>query len=140
VIEGPIGPLPSASIEVYGFAASDRPNRAVASETVRGKALFVRASVEVRNWRGHLIVWRGDDFKHEDGDPNYQSRVRDGTRYPGTRDYSEARVAKLFQPAPDVDFEASFRVHRIEGRYGYSYRLLGTFRLALWEGTIRSGT
>lgn len=138
VVEGPLGSLHAASIEVFGLAAYDRPNRALPSETVEGKAMFVRLAAEARNWRGHLIVWRGDDFNHEDGDPNYQSRFPNGTRYPRTRDYSEAGLTKLFQPAPHVDFEASLRLYRIEGHYGYSYRLLSIVHLGLWRGTIPS--
>ena len=136
VVEGPVGGLTSASLEIFGLAAYDRPDRTVPSRTVQGKAVFLRAAAEQRGWRGHLIVWRGDDFNHEDGDPNYLSRFPDGTRYRRTRDYSEAGLAKLFQPAAGVDLEASFRVHRIEPNWAYSYRLLATVHLKLWQTTV----
>jgi hypothetical protein len=136
IVEGPLGRLTSASLEVFGLAARDRPDRASPSRTVNGKAVLVRAVGQVRRWRGHLIAWRGDDFNHEDGDPNYLSRFPDGTRYARTRDYAEIGLAKLFQPAAGVDLEASFRLHRIEASYAYSYRLLGTVHFTLWETRI----
>jgi hypothetical protein len=80
-------------------------------------------------------VWRGDDFNHEDGDPNYLSRDHSGARYGGTRDYSELGLAKLFRPAPAVDLEGSVRVHRVEANFGYSYRLLAIVHFTLWRGT-----
>jgi hypothetical protein len=52
-----------------------------------------------------------------------------------TRAY-EAGLAKLFQPAAGVDLEASFRVHRIEANWAYSYRLLATVYLKLWQTTV----
>jgi len=137
VVEGPLGGLDLASAEVFVLAAFDRPDRfAATNPTLEGHAVFVRLAAETRGWRGHLIAWRGHDFNHEDGDPNYLSRFSNGTLDHGTREYSEVGIARLMRPAPGLEFEASFRVHRIDSDYGYSYRLLGTVHLALWHGTI----
>ena len=133
IVEGPVGGLKAVSLEIFGLAAYDRPDRAVPSRTVQGKAVFVRVAAERRGWRAHVIGWRGDDFNHEDGDPNYLSRFPDGSRYRRTRDYSEAGLARLFQPAPGVDLEGSVRLHRIEANWAYSYRLLATVHLNLWQ-------
>ncbi len=136
LLQGPIGRLPSASLEVYGLVAVDRPNRAIPAATIEGKAGFVRFAAEGRGWRGHVIVWRGDDFNHEDGDANYLSRRPDGSRYRKTRDYSEAGLTRLFHFADNVDLEGSARLHHIDSYFAYSYRLLATVRLSLWHGTI----
>ena len=139
IVEGSVAGLDSASLEAFGLAAHDRPDRAAPERTVEGKALFVRGAIEKRLWRAHLLLWRGDDFNHEDGDPNYLSRFRDGSRYRGTRDYGEIGLAKLFQPARVVDFEASGRLHRVEAEYAYSYRLLAIVHLTMWRSTVPVG-
>ncbi len=54
---------------------------------------------------------------------------RDGTRYRGIRDYAEAGITKSFDVARASRLEASFRVHRVERHYEYSYRVLGVVRV-----------
>jgi hypothetical protein len=90
-----------------------------------GAGFFGRAAVEGFSWRAHLIMWRGDDYLKDEGDPNYQSIRRDGTRWRGVRDYAEAGLTKTFDLAPGALIEVSFRYHRIEDHYEYSYRVLG---------------
>lgn len=136
MVEGRVGRFQSASLEVYGLAAYDRPDRAAPARTVRGKGAFLRAAVETLCWRAHLIVWRGDNFNHEDADPNYLSRFPDGSQFRHVRDYSEAGVARLFRLAPGVDFQGSFRLHRVESRFAYSYRLVAIVHLGLWKTTL----
>ena len=136
MVERPLARLDAVSLEVFGLVADDRPDRAAPLRTVEGKGVFVRAAAEKRRWRGHVIVWRGDDFNHEDGDPNYLSKDRSGMRYHGTRDYSELGLARLFRPAPAVDLEGSVRMHRIEAHFGYSFRLLAIVHLTLWRASL----
>ncbi len=136
ILEGPLAQLRTASVEVYGLRALDRPDRAVPALTIHGSALFVRLAGETGPWRGHASLWRGSDFNHEDGDRNYLSRYADGTQFPGTRDYAEMGLARVFKPAPSVEFEASFRLHRIESEITYSYRMLATIHLNIWRFTI----
>ena len=131
LVEGRVGRLPAASAEAYVLGSYDRPDRGAPELTTQGAALFLRATAEARGWRGHAIVWRGKDFNHEDGDPNYLSRLATGAAYRGTRDYAEMGLAKVFKAAPSVDFEASGRVHRIESAYDYSYRMLAIIHLQL---------
>src|SRR5262249_35178172 len=126
ILRGAVRTLDALSLEVFGLAAHDRPDRAVSSgkRTTSGAALFVRAAGERNGWRGHLIVWRGNEFNHEDGDAHYQSHFATGERYRGTRDYGETGLTKLFRAAPGVDVEASGRLHRVERDIGYSFRLV----------------
>ncbi len=139
VVEGPVAGLRLVSLEIYGVASVDRPDRALAAATVKGKGVFLRAAAEVRRWRGHLILWRGDNVTHEDGDPNYLSLLGDGTRFRRVRDYGEAGVARRFTANSRIDVEASFRLHRIESSYAYSYRILGSLHLGLWQTTLPAG-
>jgi hypothetical protein len=121
------------SVETYGLRSYDRPDRAHRELDESGKALFVRGAIEYRDWRVHAIGWRGDRFRHEDGDLNYLSQFPDGTTYSGTRKYEEYGVTRLVKAAPTVSFELSARVHSLEGEVAYSYRLLGTVHLGVWK-------
>ena len=132
VVRGAVRPFDALSLEVFGLAAHDRPDRAASSRqrTISGTGLFLRAAAEKSGWRGHVIVWRGNDFNHEDGDAHYQSHYATGAPYRGTRDYGESGLTKLFRPAPGVDVEASGRLHRVERDVGYSFRLVAIVNLA----------
>ena len=120
-----------ADLAIEGHAAVSRyvPDRETDAATRNGAGFFARAAVSRAGWRGHLLFWRGDDFIKDEGDPNYQSRRRDGTRYRGVRDYAETGLARTFVPAAAVTFDVSGRLHRVERHYEYSFRLLCTARL-----------
>jgi len=123
------GWLDEASVELYGLVSRHVPDRGRLATARTGVGGFARASAERAGWRGHLLFWRACDFIKEEGDPNYSSLRRDGSRYRRTRDYAEAGVTRLYQPAPQVAIEASARVHRVEGDYEYSYRILAIAHL-----------
>lgn len=124
--EQPIARL-HPSIEVLGLWARDTPDREQPQRTRDGAAVLVRGAIEGFAWRAHLLLFRGDDFVKDEGDPNYLSLRRDGTRYRGVRDYSEIGFARTFALPRGAVFEAAFRLHRVERHYEYSYRLLGVF-------------
>ena len=113
------------TLDLLGLWSRYTPDREAARPTRDGGAFFGRASVELRGWRAHLIAWRGDDFVKDEGDPNYMSMRRDGTRYRGVRDYAESGLTRTFALAQGALIETSFRFHRIERHYEYSYRVLG---------------
>ncbi|MGH9373756.1 MAG: hypothetical protein ACRD15_19725 [Vicinamibacterales bacterium] len=112
------------TLELLGLWSRYTPDRDTPDRTRNGGAFFGRAAAETRGWRAHLIMWRGDDFTKDEGDSNYMSLRRDGTRYRGVRDYAEAGLTRTFTLAPTARIETSFRLHRIERHYEYSYRLL----------------
>jgi hypothetical protein len=128
-ISGKAGKLDVAALEIYGLVSHYVPDRSMPDRTRNGAGFFGRASGERAGWRGHVLFWRGDDFIKVEGDPNYLSVRRDGTRYRGVRDYAETGVARTFQPAPGVLLEASARLHRIEDHYEYSYRIVAVARV-----------
>lgn len=118
------------SLEMLALWSHDTPDRQRPERTKDGAAFFGRAAIERSGWRAHLIMWRGDDFMKDEGDPNYRSRRRDGTRWRGVRDYAELGLTRTFALAPTAFIETSFRYHRVERFYEYSYRVLGVARAA----------
>jgi hypothetical protein len=121
--------LESAAIEAYALVSRFVPDRQAPLRSRDGGGVLGRASAERANWKAHVLFWRGNDFVKDEGDGNYQSLRRNGTYYRGIRDYAEAGVARTFHPAPGVALGASFRFHRVEARYEYSYRIVGGVRL-----------
>ena len=119
------------SLEVFGAAARSVPDRQRPELSRKGPALFVRGAIERDGWRGHLIVWRAVDFIKDEGDPDYLSLRRDGSRYGGTRDYAEAGLARRMRLAPGAVLEVSGRLHRTERYYEYSYRVVSIVNAAL---------
>lgn len=123
-VAGRTGRVDLAALEVLGVASRAVPDRGHADLTRNGAGFFGRGSIEESGWRLHVIFWRGRAFVHDEGDPNYLSRRRDGTEYRGTRDYAEAGLTRTFRPAPDMSISVAARLHRVERHYEYSYRIL----------------
>lgn len=130
-LRGAPGGFHSASLEAFAVVSRYVPDRNSPDRTRSGAGLFTRAAAVRSGWRAHILFWRGDDFIKEEGDPNYQSIRRNGTRYGGVRDYSEVGVTRFFRPADGVTMAVSARVHRVERHYEYSYRVLGVTRFNL---------
>jgi hypothetical protein len=123
-LDGSAASIGTVSLELFGAASRSVPDRERPDRNRNGMAFFGRAAVERHGWRAHLIAWRGRDFVKDEGDPNYLSIRRDGSRYGGIRDYAEAGVARRFRLAPGAVIEVSGRLHRTERHYEYSYRVL----------------
>jgi hypothetical protein len=123
--------LGSIGFEVFALGSHYVPDREAERLNRNGAGVFMRLQGAREGWRGHLIVWRGDDFLKEEGDPNYLAVRMDGRRWRGVRDYSEIGVTRILKPAPGVALEISARLHRIEpDHYEYSYRIVGSANLA----------
>ena len=96
-----------------GFHGSRRNscrNRVVAPELSIDGSGCLRSGVGRRTPVGAatlIRVARIEGYIKDEGDPNYASLGRDGSRYRGIRDYAEAGVSRIFQPAPGVVLEAS---------------------------------
>lgn len=128
-VSGRIGRMAEASLEAYALGSRHVPDREAQPRTRSGAGFFGRAGLSHSGWRGHILFWRGDDFIKEEGDPNYLSVRRDGSRYRGVRDYAEAGLTRSFTPGAGVVFEVAGRIHRVEKHYEYSYRVLCVARL-----------
>jgi hypothetical protein len=125
--------LDSAEAELYGLFAKDDRDRGDPNATSNGRAAFLRLSATRAGFRAHLILWRASDFAKEEGDPNYLSRGENGVYHPGTRNYAELGLAKVFQPVAGVVLDASARLHRIESHLEYSYRLIARVAFDVWR-------
>ncbi len=121
-----------ATLELLAAASRYVPDRARPDLSRDGAAFFGRAAAERNAWRGHVIFWRGRNFMKDEGDANYQSTYQTGDRYNGIRDYAEAGLARRFTLARAAFFDVSGRLHRVEGRYQYSFRLMSVVS-ASWK-------
>ena len=115
-----------AWFDSYGLISRYVPDRSRPALRRDGVAFFGRAATERNGWRAHVIFWRGRNFIKDEGDPNYLSIRRDGSRYRGTRDYAEAGVSRRFVLAPAASLDVSGRLHRVENHYEYSYRVVSS--------------
>lgn len=132
IIGGTIARQYAATLELFGLASRHVPDRSRPNLSRDGTAFFGRASAERGGWRGHVIFWRGRNFIKDEGDLNYQSMTRSGDRYRGTRDYSEAGLTRRFTLGRAAVLDVAGRLHRVEGRYEYSYRILSVVS-ASWK-------
>ena len=131
IISGTIGSYASA-LEVFALGSRHTPDRSRPELSADGSAFFGRAAAERSGWRGHVIFWRGRNFIKDEGDANYLSAARSGERYRGIRDYSEAGLSRRFMLARAAAIDVSGRLHRVEGRYEYSYRVASIVS-AFWK-------
>jgi hypothetical protein len=130
-VGGRVGALDRLAFEAFALASRYVPNREDTRDARSGFATFLRVSAEKGGWRGHAILFRGDDFIAREGDPQYQSIRRDGTSYRSLRDYAEAGLTRLFPLASQSWLEASARWHRVENDYEYSFCILAVARLTV---------
>lgn len=131
VLRGRTKRLDEVAFEVFGLVSHFVPDREAEHLRRNGAGIFMRLQAVRVDWRGHLIVWRGDDFLKDEGDANYLAVRMDGRRWRGVRDYSEIGLTRVLRPGPGVALEISARFHRIEpDHYEYSYRIIAATDLA----------
>lgn len=132
IYEPTVRGLSAARLELYGVHAADHPDRAQPGKET-GSAAFGRAAATRGGWRAHVIAWNATNVRKVEGDTNYLSAREDGTVVRARR-YEELGLTRTFAPAPGVQLEASARLHWIEGRREYSYRVLAVLGLG-WAVT-----
>ena len=130
-VGGAAGSLARVALEAYLLGSRDVPDRAEPLTIRAGFATFLRASVEDNQWRVHAIIFRGDDFITREGDSHYLSVRLDGSGYRSIRDYAEVGVTRVVPLAKDSWLEASFRGHRVEHYYEYSFRVFAVAKLRI---------
>ncbi len=126
---GAVGRLDRLSLALFAVGSRHVPDRGRPELTRGGFGTFVRVSLERTPWRAHAILWRSDDFIKTEGEPLYHALRRDGTRVTGLRDYGEAGITRTCPLAPESNLEASFRFHRVERAFDYSFRVLAVARV-----------
>ena len=132
IVGGTIAGRYRTTLEVFGLGSGHVPDRSRRDLSRNGVAAFGRAAAERSGWRGHVIFWRGRNFIKDEGDSNYLSLTRSGDRYRGTRDYSEAGLTRRFTLARAAVLDVAGRLHRVEGRYEYSFRIVSVVS-ASWK-------
>jgi hypothetical protein len=132
ILRGTIARHYAVTLDLLGLASRHVPDRSVPQLSLDGTGFFGRAAAERAGWRGHVIFWRGRNFIKDEGDLNYMSVDRSGDRYRGTRDYSEAGLTRRFTLARAAVLDVSGRLHRVEGRFEYSFRILSAVS-ASWK-------
>ena len=118
------------TLEAHGLISRYVPDRAAENRFREGSGFFTRAAAERSGCRTHVIVWRTRNFVKVEGDPNYLAVTRSGEARTARR-YAEAGIARTFAPAPGTRVETSARLHRIDDRTEYSFRVLGIVRVRL---------
>jgi hypothetical protein len=127
LFEPRINGLKSATLELYGVRTVDHPNRGLPDKET-GSGVLARAAAVRGGWRGHAIFWSATNARKVEGDPNYLSLREDGTVVRARR-YEELGITRAFGLAEGVALEASGRLHWIEGKLEYSYRVLAVLGL-----------
>ncbi len=105
------------SLDTLGVLTRFVPDRDAADRYVEGSGLFTRAAAARGGWRAHAIIWRSEDVIKVEGDANYRAPR-----------YAEAGVTRTFRPGQGVVVETSARLHRVDRRTEYSFRVLGVVR------------
>ena len=117
------------TLEAHGLLSRYVPDREAPSRFIEGSGGFWRAAAARWGLRAHLLLWSARNFVKVEGDPNYLSLTQGGERHRGTRRYAEAGLTRTFRPASEAIIETSARLHRVEGRHEYSFRVLGVVDL-----------
>jgi hypothetical protein len=116
-------------LDAHAVATRNVPDRDRPPLTEAGAGVFARTAVSRGVWRAHLLFWRGHDTLKDEGDANYLARRRTGQIDRNVRDYGELGITRVFTPAPTVSVLANARIHRVDARYEYSYRLVGRVQI-----------
>jgi hypothetical protein len=124
----PAGALQLA-LDAHAVGTRHVPDRERPALIEAGAGLFARGAVSHGAWRAHLVVWRGHDALKDEGDANYLSQRLSGRIDRRVRDYGEFGLTRVFRPAAAVSLLASARLHRVDARYEYSYRLVGRVKV-----------
>jgi hypothetical protein len=132
VLHGRVAREYATTLETLGLLSRHVPDRSRPELTRDGTGFFGRLAAERAGWRAHVIFWRGRSFIKAEGDPNYLSVTASGEYYRGTRDYSETGLTRRFTLARAAVLDVSGRLHRVEGRYEYSFRILSVAS-AFWK-------
>lgn len=116
-----------SSVAVAGFrlASAGKPDPFVEGPTIEGSGTYLRASAELEGvGEAFAIVWRGRDFISHEGDHHYGSIDSGGAFRRSRREYEELGLVHRRRVADRVDVSVEARLHRVDGDFDYSYRIL----------------
>ena len=115
----------TASAAGYHLASSGKVDPFTEGPTITGQGTYLRAEAALdRVGEAFVIVWRGRDFISHEGDHHYGSIGSDGTFRSSDRRYEELGLVHWRRVADRVDVSFEARLHRVDGAFDYSYRIL----------------
>ena len=119
-----LGSMGPASLAGFYLASKGPVDMNIPGRVIAGHGYYLRAAAEP--WKIlelAFIVWRGHNFISQEGDHNYGSIAVHPSAYRVDRSYEELAAIKRFRLAGTVEGDAQVRLHRIDGKVEYSYRL-----------------
>lgn len=123
-LEDDLPKLGRSSLSAFYLMSKGPVDMNLPGRVIAGRGVYLRASVEpLRLVELAMIFWRGHDFISQEGDHNYGSVGAVEGFYRTDRRYEELSAVKKFSIAKTVDVDAEVRLHRIDGKIEYSYRL-----------------
>lgn len=116
--------LGAVSLRAFYLRSAGKVDPFVDTPTIRGHGIYVRPSVHPGGWFELFgIWWVGKNFISNEGDLNYGSAGLNGL-YRADRHYGELGAVKKLTIGRRIDFSAEARLHWIDGKSAYSYRLV----------------
>lgn len=120
-----LSPRLTARAAAFGCASAGTLDPFREGRAIEGSGTYVRGGAELDGvGEAFVIVWRGRDFISHEGDHHYGSIGSDGVFYRSRRTYEELGVGHRRQVAERIDVRFEARLHRIDGNFDYSYRIL----------------
>jgi hypothetical protein len=117
--------LGNASLSAFYLVSTSPIDMYQGGQKVTGDGVYIKAIVQpARLFDVAFIFWRGHNFITQEGDHNYGSIGATAPYYRADRRYEELALIKKFPIARTVDVDAEVRLHDIDGKIEYSYRLL----------------
>ena len=114
-----------SSLAGFYLKSKGKPDPFVDTPTIEGHGTYLRGSIAPAGLvEVFVIEWWGRDFVTNEGDHNYGSPGLDNSFYQSKRRYAELGAVKKFWIEKAVAVDAELRLHRIESRTEYSYRLV----------------
>jgi len=124
--------LGEVSLAGFELFSKGKPDPFVDTPTITGHGTYLKASVSpARILELFAIWWTGRDFVTNEGDHNYGSPGLDNSFYRSDRHYQELGAVKKLEIERGIALDGELRLHRIEGRVEYSYRLVVRVPFAL---------
>jgi hypothetical protein len=122
--ETDLGGLGVSSLSGFYLMSEGPVDMLQGGRVIAGHGAYLRAAVQP--WRFFdlvFIFWRGHNFITQEGDHNYGSIGVVPGFYRIDRRYEELGAIKKFRLVGRVDVDFEVRLHHIDGKFEYSYRL-----------------
>ncbi len=114
-----------SSLRVFELFSKGKRDLYTGGPTIDGHGTWIKGSVEPGGFVELFgIWWRGKNFISTEGDNNYNSTGSDPAFYRADRSYQELGLVKKFTIERGITFDGEARLHRIDGKVEYSYRIV----------------